>query len=467
MSIDRTGVADDDRESQAVENMRGAGATRTVRPQSAQTRATVEPSRRPSRKKRRKRKRRLTLFFLLSSLVALVIGWWWYTHRAPDEVESATSTATVARRDFSSSVLATGAVQAQVGAEVRVGARLSGKVERLYANIGDNVTRGQIVAELEKADLEAMVGQRQAELDLAQAKLAAVEALLPKEMEKAQLDLDECQATYTLNKKELERQSKLYARDAATEEEIDVAEEQYSVSKTRVDLASKALELAETRYAEEMRQGRPEVARAVAARENARVQLSYATITAPIDGVIASVSTEEGETVAAGMQAPTFVTIIDLKRLQVDAYVDEVDIGKVKVGQRAVFTVDTFPAMDFEGKASAIYPKAVIQDNVVNYDVVVDIETSYYGLLRPEMTASVTIFLERRENVLAIPAKAVQRERGKNVVYVTADDRTEPREIKVGWRDGQWIEVASGLEEGETVLLEAPGQNEEKGQEFP
>jgi len=461
MSVDYTDIAEDDRNSKPVKSIPDDERDRTVRPQLARTRATVEPSRRPTRKKRRKRRRRLALLFLLVVLAAVVGGWWWYTHRVPGEVESATSTATVARRDFSSSVLATGAVQAQVGAEVRVGARLSGKVERLYANIGDNVSKGQIVAELEKADLEAMVGQRQAELDLAQAKLAAVESLLPKEIEKAQLDLDESQATYTLNEKEVGRQRQLHAREIATDEELDEAEERYSVSKTRVASARKALELAETRYAEEMKQGRAEVARAVSARENARVQRSYATITAPIDGVIASVSTEEGETVAAGMQAPTFVTIIDLKRLQVDAYVDEVDIGKVKVGQRAVFTVDAFPATDFEGKVSAIYPKAVIQDNVVNYDVVVDIETSYYGLLRPEMTASVSIYLERREDVLAVPAKAVQRERGKNVVYVIADDRTEPREIKAGWRDGQWIEVASGLEEGETVLLEAPRQEPE------
>ena len=467
MSVDYTDIVQDDGNSKAMKNIPGDGAGRTARPQLAQSRATVEPSRRPTRKKRRKRRRRLLLVFFLFSLAAIAVGWWWYTHRVPGEVESATLTATVARRDFSSSVLATGAVQAQVGAEVRVGARLSGKVERLYANIGDNVTKGQVVAELEKADLEAVVGQRQAELDLAQAKLAAVEALLPKETEKAQLDLDECQATYTLNEKEVERQRQLHARGVATDEELDEAEEGHSVSKIRVASARKALELAETRYAEEMRQGRAEVARATAALENAGVQLSYATITASIEGVIASVSTEEGETVAAGMQAPTFVTIIDLQRLQVDAYVDEVDIGKVKVGQHAVFTVDAFPAMDFEGKVSAIYPKAVIQDNVVNYDVVVDIQTPYHGLLRPEMTASVTIFLEKREGVLAVPAQAVQRERGKNVVYVLADGVAEPREIKVGWRDGQWIEVASGLEEGETVLLEAPGQNQEKEQEFP
>ena len=450
----------------AVKTIPGDGAVRTVRPESVQPRATAEPSRRPTRVKRRKKKR-LVPFLLLLPLVAVAVGWWWYTHRAPSEVESATSTATVARQGFSSSVLATGAVQAEVGAEVRVGARISGKVERLYANIGDQVTKGQVVAELEKADLEATVAQRQSEMELARAELAAVESVLPKEIEKAELDLEESQATHTLADKVRERTRQLRQQNAISKDELDQAEERYAVFHTRVKSARKALELAETRYAEGLRQAKAEVARAASALENASVQLSYATITAPIDGVIASVATEEGETVAAGMQAPTFVTIIDLERLQVDAYVDEVDIGKVKVGQRAVFTVDAFPAAEFEGKVSAIYPKAVIQDNVVNYDVVVDVETPYDGMLRPEMTASVTILLEKREGVLAVPAKAVQRERGRTIVYVLADGRAERREIKAGWRDGQWIEVASGLEEGETVLLETPRRNQETDQESP
>ena len=467
MSTDRTCIAQDNHQSEAVKNMSGNGAVRTVRPRSTQPRATVEPSQRATRKKRRKKKRRLGLFLLLAPVVAVSVGWWWYTHRVPGDVGFATSTATVARRGFSSSVLATGAIQTQVGAEVRVGARISGKVERLYANIGDQVTKGQVVAELEKADLEATVAQRQSELELAQAELAAVESVLPKEIEKAQLDLEESQATYALAEKMLARIRQLHQQHVISEDELDQGEERYSVSKTRVALARNALELAKTRYTEELRQAKAEVARAASPLENAGVQLSYATITAPIDGLIASVSTEEGETVAAGMQAPTFVTIIDLKRLQVDAYVDEVDIGKVKVGQRAVFSVDAFPATEFEGEVSAIYPKAVIQDNVVNYDVVVDIETPYHGLLRPEMTASVTIFLEKRADVLAVPTKAVRRERGRTVVYVLKDNRAEPREIKAGWRDGQWIEVASGLQEGETVLLETPGQNQEKNQELP
>jgi multidrug efflux pump subunit AcrA (membrane-fusion protein) len=466
MSIDRTGIAQNDRKSEVVKNVPGNGAVRTARPQSAQPRTTVKPPQRATRKKRRKKKR-LGLFLLFVPVVAVTVGWWWYAHRLPSDVQSATSAATVARRGFSSSVLATGAIQTQVGAEVRVGARISGKVERLYANIGDHVTKGQVVAELEKADLEATVAQRQSELELAQAELAAVESLLPREIEKTRLDLEESQATYTLAENVLARTRQLHQKHTISDDEWDQGKERYSVSKTRVASARNALKLAETRYAEELRHAKAEIARAASALKNARVHLSYATITAPIDGVIASVSTEEGETVAAGMQAPTFVTIIDLERLQVDAYVDEVDIGKVKVGQHAVFTVDAFPATEFEGRVSAVYPKAVIQDNVVNYDVVVDIETPYHGLLRPEMTASVTVFLEKREDVLAVPTKAVQRERGRTVVYVLADGRAEPREIKAGSRDGQWIEVASGLQEGETVLLDVQGQNQEENQVLP
>ncbi|MCU0871824.1 MAG: efflux RND transporter periplasmic adaptor subunit [Pirellulaceae bacterium] len=411
---------------------------------------------------RRKRKRRIWVLALaiVAGLSAVSIGWYrpWDT---ADKADTGPTTAAVVRRDFSSSVLATGAVQAQVGAEVRVGARISGKVERLYANIGDAVTKGQVVAELEQADLESMVAQRQAELELAKAKLASVESLLPKEIEKARLDLDEAQATYTLAHKQLDRETLLRQRDANTADELDEAEQGYAEAKARLAISRKSLELAEARFAEDLRQAKAEVDRSQSALRNTQVQLSYATITAPINGVIASVSTEEGETVAAGMQAPTFVTIIDLDRLQVDAYVDEVDIGKVRLGQRATFTVDAFPAQEFAGRVTAIYPKAVIQENVVNYDVVVDIETPYRGLLRPEMTASVTILLESRTGVLAIPTKAVQRERGKSVVYVLADGRPEPREIKVGWRDGPWIEVASGLPEGQTVLLEAPREEPE------
>lgn len=425
------------------------------------TPANSASSARVAARRKKKRRRRLISFLLLFGLAATAVWWIWPLGTAAD-ADAGPATEKVCRRNFASSVLATGAVQPQIGAEVRVGARISGKVERLLANIGDTVTQGQVVAEIEKADLEAMVAQRQAELSLAEAKLAAVESLLPREIEKVRFDLEVSRATLTLTEKVLGRTRQLYVPKAATDDDLDQAVERYAIAQSRVASARKALELVETRYTEDLRQARAEVECARAALQHSQVQLSYATVTAPIQGVIASVSTEEGETVAAGMQAPTFVTIIDLQRLQVDAYVDEVDIGKVKVGQRALFTVDTFPATEFEGTVSAIYPRAVVQDNVVNYDVVVDIQTLYHGLLRPEMTASVTIFLDQRQNVLAVPSKAVQREKGKTVVYVQAGGRSEPREIKAGWRDGPWIEVAAGLEEGETVLVEPPQKDTPK-----
>ncbi len=354
-----------------------------------------------------------------SGLLALV--WNWRSSQRKPSAQPAT--ATVERRDFSATVLATGAVKPQVGAEVKVGARLSGKLQRLHANIGDRVEQGQLLAELEKDDLEAAVVQRQAEVAVADAQVV------------------EANARLKLAEQEHIRQTALVAQNITSRSELDLAARDLEVGQATLGLA----------------QRRVEAARAIL--REAEVKRSYATLTAPIAGVVGSVSTQEGETVAAGFNAPTFVTIIDLKRLQVDAFVDEVDIGKVRPGQKALFTVDAFPGREFEGEVTAIYPKAVIQDNVVNYDVVVDVRTPYDGLLRPDMTASVIILLEARRGVLAVPEQAIKRERGKTVVYLKADP-VEARPVKLGWKDGSWVEITSGIEEGQIVLLEVPGENQ-------
>ncbi len=410
---------------------------------------------------KRKGKRAFWLILLSACVVAAVIFWW---RRAHDQQSgnSEPTTSEVIRRDFNSTVLAVGEVKPQVGAEVRVGARISGRVEKLLANIGDVVEKGQVVAELEKVDLEATMAQRQAELQIAEIKLSAVQTLRPLEIEKDEADVAKWQATVTLAKKELIRQDDLLKKDFTSQQARDRAEEASLVARAELASAGKVLELAKVRYTEDLKQAEADVARAAATLAHAQATLSYATITAPISGVIASVSTQEGETVAAGLNAPTFVTIIDLNRLQVDAYVDEVDIGKIMVEQNGVFTVDSFPNREFEGKVVTVYPKAVIQENVVNYDVVVEITTDYQNLLRPEMTTSVTIFLDQRSNVLAIPAKALKRENGKNIVYIFDNGSPKPCEIKVGWKDGQWLEILGGLEEGQTILLELPTENLKK-----
>ena len=403
-------------------------------------------------------KRVLIPALLLAGAGAAVAAWLWIgSDGEEDGLEPATVRAM--RREFTSTVLATGAVKPQVGAEVRVGSRISGKVVRLHANIRDRVQKGQVVAELEKMDLEAVVNERKAELELAEFKLQSLDRLFPREIEKAEADVERWKATVALAEKELGRHDELLRQEFIAQQARDEAEERSLVAHAQREAARKSLELVKARHEEELKQARAEVARAKAALANAEVQLSYAVIQAPISGVIGSVSTQEGETVAAGFNAPTFLTIVDLSRLQVDGYVDEVDIGKIVVGQNVVFTVEAFPSRDFEGRVMAIYPKAILQDNVVKYIVAVEVTSPYEGKLRPEMTATVEVSLEAR-TVLAIPSKAVKRERGSNVVYVKTAGRPETRPVKIGWKDGPWAEVVSGLEEGEEVYLERPGREE-------
>ncbi len=320
-----------------------------------------------------------------------------------NETRNQIQTAVVTRRDLGSSVLATGIVKAMVGAEVRVGSRVSGLVKNIYANVGDYVKKGQIIAELEPSELQAKYNQAQAAFQNAKANF-----------EYATLDL--------------ERQKSLIKQNYISQNQVDLAEKSFQVNKAQVEQAKANLEFA-------------------------KVQLDYTKITAPIAGIVASVSTQEGETVAASFAAPTFVTIIDLERLEIWAYVDETDIGRIQVGQSAIFTVDTYPDTDFEGEVTAIYPKAMIQDNVVNYIVTLKITDHKEKTLRPEMTANVTIYLEARKGVLTIPLSAIKRERGERFVTVLEGDKPVPRKVKTGWTSNGLIEIVSGLQENETVII--------------
>jgi macrolide-specific efflux system membrane fusion protein len=323
--------------------------------------------------------------------------------RGNREKSAAIETAPVIRRDIGSSVLSTGIIKPMVGAEVKVGSRISGVVKRLRANIGDFVRANQIIAELDDAELQAKINQN----------LAA--------MAKAQADLNLARSTF-------ERTNSLKQKNLVSEQEAEQAE-------TGVKTAEAMLKQSEANL------------------EYAKVQVSYAKIYSPISGVIASVSTQEGETISASLSAPTFVTIIDLRRLEVDAYVDETDIGKIRIGQEGSFTVDTYPDTDFKGIVTAIYPKAVIQDNVVNYIVTVKITDPQGKTLRPEMTTNVTINLETRKNVLTVPTSAITRERGERYVMVMEGEKNIQRKVKAGWKDNGTTEIISGLKEGEEVLV--------------
>jgi multidrug efflux pump subunit AcrA (membrane-fusion protein) len=400
---------------------------------------------------------------IIAAIIALVCGGaWWLLHQSPQTQASdqGNSMATVQRRDLVSTVAATGKVNAMVGAEVRVGSRVSGRVQRLYANIGDVVRVGQVIAELEKDDQQALLDQRRAELKIAEARLSSVDALRPGEIQKAEAALKDSQATSELANITFERQKRLLDKALVAREVFDAARKEKEVSEARVVSAARELELAKQRYIEDLKSAKAQLEQAASAVRVLEAQLTYYTIRAPISGIISSVSTQEGETVAAGLNSPTFVTIIDLHKLQVDAFVDETDIGKIRVGQKATFTVDSFPDREFNATVQAIYPKAVIMDNVVYYDVVNRIDESLTGELRPEMTTNVMVSLDARKNVLAVPLHAVSRDQGKSVVFVLRGGQPMRQAVKVGWKDPEWIEIVDGLKEGDMVVIRnAPKTN--------
>jgi macrolide-specific efflux system membrane fusion protein len=328
-------------------------------------------------------------------------------------------------------------------------------VQDLAANVGDRVERGQVIAELETAEYDALVAERRAELRVAESALAAAEAFDPGSVARAEAELEQAEATALLAAEAQQRYERLLRSGLAATADAEIVIERRQVAQAQVEASKHTLDLARSGGAEQRRQATAAVDRARAALESAVVERSFTSIRAPISGVVASVATQEGETVAAGLNAPTFLTIVDLDRLHVEAYVDEVDIGKVVPGQAVNFTVDAFPALDFGGRVTAVYPSATIQDNVIRYVTAVEIESDYGGLLRPEMTANVRILLESR-NVMAIPARAIQRQGNDNIVYVLAGERAEARPVRIGWREGVWAEVVAGLEIGDRVLTDPP-----------
>ncbi len=309
----------------------------------------------------------------------------------------------VGRRDMTTTVKATGIIKPMVGAEVRVGSRVSGVVQHLLVRVGDAVARGQLLAELDARDLRSRVDEARAALQVSEANLRYAEV-------------------------DLGRKRELRAGGILPPSELDVAERSVAVA-------------------------RQQCAQARANLDYATTQLGYARIVAPIAGVVSSVTTQEGETVAASFASPTFVTLLDLSRLEVRAYVDETDIGRIRTGQRARFTVDTYPDVQFDGQVVAIYPQAEIRDNVVDYVTVIRFRQARERLVRPEMTTAVRILLDAHEGVPALPTRAVRRADGREFVWCRRGDRAERVWVTTGIKDESYSEIVSGVREGDLVVV--------------
>ncbi len=348
-------------------------------------------------------KRLLISGVVVSVLVVAGVAWRQLAGDRGEGPGPGVEVARVARRQIETVVKATGIIKPMVGAEVRVGSRASGVVDRLYVQVGDRVTAGQQLARLDDRGLRARRDEASAALASAEADVRYAEA-------------------------NLARSRDLRAKQVIAANDLDLAERAYSVASEQRTRAEASLDAATT-------------------------ELGYARIVAPMAGVVASVSTQEGETVAASFAAPTFVTLLDLDRLEVRAYVDETDIGRIRPGQAARFTVDTYPGHEFSGTVTAIYPQPEIRDNVVDYVTVVRFEPPAERTLRPEMTTTVEILIDRRDGALTVPLRAIHRAGGEELVRRVAGERIERRPVTTGARDESYWEILTGLSEGDRVVV--------------
>ena len=206
-----------------------------------------------------------------------------------------------------------------------------------------------------------------------------------------------------------------------------------------------------------VRQAQASLRQAEAQLQYEEAQLAKTVIRSPLRGTVISITAQQGETVAAGLSAPTLITVADLRRLEVRAYIDETDIGQVRLGLPAEVRVQTHQDRIFHGRVIKVAGASTVKDNVVTYETTIEL-TDAGDLLRPDMTADVTLIMERKTGILQVPTEAVHREVGRALVYVLhrekrGKERVERREVRFGVSDGIQTEITSGLKEKEEVVL--------------
>ena len=314
---------------------------------------------------------------------------------------AAVSTVSPEMREIDSSVTTSGTVRLRTGAQVRVGSQVSGIVRRLNVTVGSHIQKGDVIAEIDPKPLEARVEQARTQ--------AALDAV---GVAKAQRDLN--------------RGQQLFVEGVLPSQQKEDLEWQMKSAQAKLDKSKSDLAAAE-------------------------IDLSYAVIRAPISGTVASVSTQEGETVAASFAAPTFVTIIEDNALELVAMVDETDIANVRPGERVNFTVEAYPSLEIPAVVKRIDPVATIISSVVNYPVMAAIQKDE-RLLKPDMTANITIKTAERK-ALVLPNAAIQRDGDERFVFVVKDGKQEKRAVTIGTRDAGFTEIKKGVNEKEHVVI--------------
>ncbi len=354
----------------------------------------------------------------LALLALLVIGILIWLFTGKKEKHTVTfETEKVVTTNIQNSITATGTIEPVTS--VTVGTQVSGIVAHLYVDYNSVVRKGQVIAELDKTNLIS-------------------------ELNTAKANLNSVQSSLNYQSANFNRYKTLYEKGLVSADDFENARLAYQQANQQVAQARETVKRAQT-------------------------NLGYATITSPIDGVVLSKSVEEGQTVAASFSTPELFTIAqDLTNMQVIADIDEADIGGVKTGQRVTFTVDAFPDDTFQGSVKQVRQQATTESNVVTYEVVISAPNNSLKL-KPGLTANVTIFTLEKNNVLAVPAKAlrftpnaalltpdqvIEDCQGDFKVWTREGNTFKAHKVSTGITNGVLTEILSGVTEGTEVLTD-------------
>ncbi len=352
------------------------------------------------------------------------------------------------RGDIARLVVARGKIEPLTKVEVK--SKANGIIQELLVDVGDSVTEGQILAELDKEDLRAQVRGATAALDAEQANLqAAVAAEARARIEAANPELE-------FARRDFERAQGLFNEKVASQQQLDDASRAYEISQNRQRLLEATVQTAAAQVA----QARARVAAAKAALDRAEENLRYATIRSPINGVVLVRPTEVGDAVSSilnlGSAATLIMTLGDISSVYIKGDVDEADIGKTSCGQQVRTKVESFPNESFEGMVKRIAPMGKELNNVTTFEVRVTI-CNPQGKLRANMTANAEIVLEERKNVLLVPEAALVYDKDKQVSVQLLDSSSKigwrKGSVKVGISNGQRTQVLEGLQEGDQLVL--------------
>ena len=375
------------------------------------------------------------VWYAIGAVVVILIAWSMLRGGKKEEKVSF-ETIKVEKKNIHTSITATGTIEPVTS--VTVGTQVSGIVSKLYVDYNSVVKKGQVIAELDRTNLIS-------ELNTAKANLASSESSMAYE-----------KANYN-------RYKTLYDKGLVSADEYESALLSYRKAMEDVNAKRESVKKAQT-------------------------NLGYATITSPIDGVVLSKSVEEGQTVAASFNTPELFSIAqDLTDMRVIADIDEADIGGVKEGQRVSFTVDAFPDDHFEGQVTQVRQQATTESNVVTYEVVISAPNKELKL-KPGLTANVTIFTMEKNDVMAVPSKALRfiptealLEKGQTIsdcegdhkVWTLENNTFKAHKVEIGTSNGVMTEIISGIPEGMEILTDftisggaAPEQGQQAGNPF-